>query len=296
MGGEWDSTNVADGQVAVFTPIALDHQARLGNTVAEIARTKAGIIKPAASVVTAMQTIEALDELREAAKLDEATMSIEPVDFALESTTVAVGGQVIDVRGRAGRYEGVYLPAVRRPPGAERRGRARGGRDLPGRRHGATRRRRGRRGPRHGHLARPAAADRRRADRAGGCRAQSARRPRPRAALGEYFDFDEWTVGALGARPTRMRAGIIRELAPGRRSRSIATNSHSDRAIPADELGELVAEIAGQDAVVTVAHAERRPRRGARVGARGAASRGAGHRIHHPGRRGDGPRRAEGWK
>jgi dihydrofolate synthase/folylpolyglutamate synthase len=63
MGGEWDSTNVADGQVAVFTPIALDHMARLGNTVAEIARTKAGIIKPAASVVTAMQAIEALDEL-----------------------------------------------------------------------------------------------------------------------------------------------------------------------------------------------------------------------------------------
>ncbi len=50
MGGEWDSTNVADGQVAVFTPIALDHMARLGNTVAEIARTKSGIIKPAAAV------------------------------------------------------------------------------------------------------------------------------------------------------------------------------------------------------------------------------------------------------
>src|SRR5690554_3755343 len=45
MGGEWDSTNVADGQVAVFAPISLDHVARLGNTVAEIARTKAGIIK-----------------------------------------------------------------------------------------------------------------------------------------------------------------------------------------------------------------------------------------------------------
>ena len=40
MGGEWDSTNVADGQVAVFTPIALDHTARLGNTVQEIARTE----------------------------------------------------------------------------------------------------------------------------------------------------------------------------------------------------------------------------------------------------------------
>ncbi len=110
MGGEWDSTNVADGQVAVFTPIALDHQARLGNTVAEIARTKAGIIKPAATVVTAMQSLDAMDELREAATHDEASMVIELVDFALESTTVAVGGQVITVRGRAGRYEELFLP------------------------------------------------------------------------------------------------------------------------------------------------------------------------------------------
>jgi dihydrofolate synthase/folylpolyglutamate synthase len=110
MGGEWDSTNVADGQVAVFTPIALDHQARLGNTVAEIARTKGGIIKPAATVVTAMQPLEAMDELRSAAEHDEASMVIEMVDFALESTTVAVGGQVITVRGRASRYEELFLP------------------------------------------------------------------------------------------------------------------------------------------------------------------------------------------
>jgi dihydrofolate synthase / folylpolyglutamate synthase len=110
MGGEWDSTNVADGQVAVFTPIALDHQARLGNTIAEIARTKGGIIKPAAAVVTAIQPLEAMDELRSAAEHDEATMAVEMIDFALESTTVAVGGQVLTVRGLAGRYEELFLP------------------------------------------------------------------------------------------------------------------------------------------------------------------------------------------
>jgi dihydrofolate synthase/folylpolyglutamate synthase len=52
MGGEWDSTNVADGDVAVFTPIDMDHADRLGNTVAEIAKTKAGIIKSGAIVVS----------------------------------------------------------------------------------------------------------------------------------------------------------------------------------------------------------------------------------------------------
>jgi dihydrofolate synthase/folylpolyglutamate synthase len=49
-------------------------------------------------------------------------------------------------------------------------------------------------------------------------------------------------------------AGIIRELAPAV-SRFIATHSNSDRAIPADELGELVAEIAGPGSVTTMGHA-----------------------------------------
>lgn len=110
MGGEWDSTNVGDGQVAVFTPIALDHTHRLGSTVAEIARTKAGIIKPAATVVSAAQTPDAAAELQRAAELSEATVSTEGADFALEATAVAVGGQLITVRGLAGTYREVFLP------------------------------------------------------------------------------------------------------------------------------------------------------------------------------------------
>ena len=110
MGGEWDSTNVADGQVAVFTPIALDHTRRLGDTITEIAKTKAGIIKPAASVVSALQSPEALTELRLAADQNEASLAVDSTAFALESNTVAVGGQVITVRGRAGRYEDIFLP------------------------------------------------------------------------------------------------------------------------------------------------------------------------------------------
>ena len=55
MGGAWDATNVADGMVAVLTPIAIDHEKYLGDTVAKIAREKVGIIKPGATVVTAVQ-------------------------------------------------------------------------------------------------------------------------------------------------------------------------------------------------------------------------------------------------
>jgi dihydrofolate synthase/folylpolyglutamate synthase len=110
MGGEWDSTNVADGQVAVFTPIALDHTQRLGSTVAEIARTKSGIIKPVANVVSAIQTADALAELTRAAELSESTLSVQGDAFSLESTTVAVGGQVISVKGLAASYPDLFLP------------------------------------------------------------------------------------------------------------------------------------------------------------------------------------------
>ncbi|WP_375400622.1 bifunctional folylpolyglutamate synthase/dihydrofolate synthase [uncultured Amnibacterium sp.] len=133
MGGEWDSTNVADGQVAVFTPIDLDHTERLGSTIAAIARTKSGIIKPNARVVTAVQTPEALAELQRAADLSEAVVSLQDRDFtvlgrrAVPSRTAAtspsgdasvpaavgpVGGQVIDVQGRAARYDGLVLPLL----------------------------------------------------------------------------------------------------------------------------------------------------------------------------------------
>lgn len=110
MGGEWDSTNVGDGQVAVFTPISLDHVARLGNTVAEIARTKSGIIKPAADVVTARQEPSALAELQRAAELTESSITVQGDGFDVVSSAVAVGGQLITVRGIADTYSDLFLP------------------------------------------------------------------------------------------------------------------------------------------------------------------------------------------
>jgi dihydrofolate synthase/folylpolyglutamate synthase len=110
MGGEWDSTNVADGQVAVFTPIALDHQNRLGSTIEAIARTKSGIIKPAASVVSALQTEVALAVLEEAAVMTESTFALEGQAFEVLDSKVAVGGQLISIRGLAGEYLELVLP------------------------------------------------------------------------------------------------------------------------------------------------------------------------------------------
>ena len=44
LGGTWDSTNVADGQVAVITPIAIDHQRLLGSTVETVRSRQTGIV------------------------------------------------------------------------------------------------------------------------------------------------------------------------------------------------------------------------------------------------------------
>ena len=109
MGGEWDSTNVADADVAVFTPIDIDHAERLGNTISQIARTKAGIIKPGSIVVTASQSPDALTEIVNAAEKCESTIVSEGDAFELLSSTSAVGGQVLRVRGRAGQYDDVPL-------------------------------------------------------------------------------------------------------------------------------------------------------------------------------------------
>jgi len=63
MGGRLDATNVVEPRLSIITDISLDHQKYLGDTVAEIAREKAGIIRPGGIVVTLAQLPEANDVL-----------------------------------------------------------------------------------------------------------------------------------------------------------------------------------------------------------------------------------------
>lgn len=110
MGGAWDSTNTADGDVAVFAPIALDHADRLGSTIREIATVKSGIVKDGAAVVSARQDPEAAAVLRAAAAARGATIAFEGEEFGLSSQRLAVGGQLISVRGLSGTFDEQYLP------------------------------------------------------------------------------------------------------------------------------------------------------------------------------------------
>ena len=110
MGGEWDATNVVDADVSVIMPIALDHTEYLGSTIAEIAKTKAGIIKEAGYVVLAQQEPETAVELLKRAAEMGADVAREGVEYAIESRTVAVGGQVLTIRTPKDRYEDIFLP------------------------------------------------------------------------------------------------------------------------------------------------------------------------------------------
>ena len=110
MGGEWDSTNVADGDVAVFTPISLDHMDRLGETIEEIAKTKAGIIKPGAIVLTSAQPPAAMKVLMErAATVGEKFLAFGE-DFGVSNISLNKLGQTVSVRAVAGEYEDLNLP------------------------------------------------------------------------------------------------------------------------------------------------------------------------------------------
>ena len=110
MGGSWDATNVADGSVAVITPIAVDHERFLGRDVATIAAEKAGIIKPGSVAVIAQQPVEAGEVLVGHAAEVGARLALEGRDFGVLSRNVAVGGQQATLQGLGGVYEDLFLP------------------------------------------------------------------------------------------------------------------------------------------------------------------------------------------
>jgi dihydrofolate synthase / folylpolyglutamate synthase len=80
MGGRLDATNVVEPRVSVITDISLDHEKFLGNTIAEIAREKAGIIRPGSVVVTLPQTPAANDVIGNAI-LDQNAIAVSAVPY-----------------------------------------------------------------------------------------------------------------------------------------------------------------------------------------------------------------------
>ncbi len=122
LGGKWDATNVIDAQVAVITPIGLDHVDYLGPDLESIAGEKAGIIKkgrdsgiegvaPVDTVaIIAEQAPEVMDVLLRRAVEVDAAVAREGSEFKVLRRQIAIGGQQLELQGLGGVYEDIFLP------------------------------------------------------------------------------------------------------------------------------------------------------------------------------------------
>ena len=115
LGGRLDATNAVESkEVAVITPIDLEHTAILGNTLAEIAGEKAGIISAGCEVVTAPMRSSAIEVIRERARAQGALLHEVPVECAMRSTKQTLDGQDFDLRTPLRTYRRLSLPLVGR--------------------------------------------------------------------------------------------------------------------------------------------------------------------------------------
>lgn len=110
LGGTWDSTNVVDSAVAVITPIGMDHQDYLGDTMASVAGNKAGIINAGATVVIGPQTAEAMEVLLARAVEQDVAVARYDSEFSVLRRDLAVGGQRLELQGLGAVYSDIFLP------------------------------------------------------------------------------------------------------------------------------------------------------------------------------------------
>ena len=267
MGGRWDATNVADGAVAVVTPVAMDHMQWLGDSIEAIATEKAGIIKPGATAVIAQQQVAAAEILLQRAALVGATVAREGFEFGVLARELAVGGQQLVLQGLRGTYADVFLPlfgghqaanaacalaAVEAFAGVEemapasedgqdtiylRPGQSAEGLDPDLVRAGFAR------------ASSPGRLDVLR--RSPTVIADAAHNPAGMAAtmeaLTESFTFDR-VIGVFAAARDKDVEGRLSELEPGLSDIVVTTNS-SPRTMPAQELAELAIDYFGEDRV-----------------------------------------------
>lgn len=109
LGGLIDSTNVITPLVSVITNVGMDHMDYLGQTVEEIARVKAGIIKEGGIVVTAADRPEALGVIEDTCLQKSARLIKVRESYAWESQGSSPAGQVFSLKGRGHVYPALEL-------------------------------------------------------------------------------------------------------------------------------------------------------------------------------------------
>jgi len=99
MGGAIDSTNVVEPLVAVITNVGMDHMDYLGNTLEEIARVKAGILKPGCKVVTAADRPEVLKIITEECQKKQVELIRVGTDVKYEVKSLSAEGTAFNLHG-----------------------------------------------------------------------------------------------------------------------------------------------------------------------------------------------------
>ncbi len=246
LGGRWDATNVADAEVAVVCPVDLDHTHLLGDTLAEIAGEKAGIITSGARAVLAAQQPEAARVLLARCAEVGAEVRREGIEFGLISREPAVGGQVLRLETADGPLGDLVLPLF----GAHMARNAAlavaaaeaflGGRALPAEvvAHGLE------------QVQAPARLEVVR--RSPTVVLDTCHNPHgARAtvdALTEAFDFTP-LVGVVAMMADKDVAGMLAVFAEAMTTVVCTTIASTDRALPADALAQRAAEVFGADRV-----------------------------------------------
>jgi dihydrofolate synthase/folylpolyglutamate synthase len=256
LGGSWDSTNVADGAVSVITPIAVDHAHILGADPVTIAGEKAGIIKTGGTTVMSQQSLEVFEVLLRRAAEVGSQVAREGIEFGVVSRTLAVGGQVVSIKGLGAEYDELYIPlhgeyqahnaaaavaAVEALLGAGPESEGRVTTELlqagfanvtsPGRMEVV------RQSP-------TVIVDA--AHNPHGAEATAA-------AVSEAFQFEP-LIGVLGCMKDKDVYGVLEAYEPIMETVVCTRNSFVERSMPAEELGELAAEVFGEERVLVRPH------------------------------------------
>ena len=112
MGGRLDATNVLPSKIEVITAIGLEHTAYLGDTIAEVASEKAGIIKEGATVIVGEGDEKALEVIRRKASEKKARLLRRGEDIRFAERRVRFPVQRFDVVSKRKTYPGIVLPLL----------------------------------------------------------------------------------------------------------------------------------------------------------------------------------------
>ncbi|HMB89386.1 MAG TPA: cyanophycin synthetase, partial [Rhodothermales bacterium] len=109
LGGRLDATNVITPRLSIITTIGLEHTDLLGDTLAAIAREKAGIIKPGVPILTAVTQPEALASICAVAEAQAASLHLMQEEVHVRNVATSVEGLTMEVQTPMRMYENVQV-------------------------------------------------------------------------------------------------------------------------------------------------------------------------------------------